>query len=272
MHCARIKYKPVKFLDKHEQIVVELKDEIRRLRDENNRLRLNIVTAPSAYSSPKIQQAQREIDAIDYVERANSANEVNSRAHEINPFVGDYKHLKAVQVLKKPNKLLTRLKPLNDLGVRVPVHFINKSPSKESQVNRNKPKNLEAAFSHHQIDDNSIQPHEEEDSSHYTSKSNKVNKLQLEDVVRRRAVGPMIFKNAERDLVPLGDILQKQLVKKKVKREATEEISIPDKKENIILLTAFKDMKLNKSKYKYYFDSFCRFFNIDNILLVINNN
>ena len=47
MSCARIKNKPMKFLDPHEKLVFELKDEIRRLRHENKKLRSNIATAPA---------------------------------------------------------------------------------------------------------------------------------------------------------------------------------------------------------------------------------
>ena len=36
MSCARIKNKPVKFLDPHDKIIVELREEIKRLRNENN--------------------------------------------------------------------------------------------------------------------------------------------------------------------------------------------------------------------------------------------
>ena len=54
MSCARIKNKPVKFLDPHEKLVVELKDEIRRLRTENKRLRSNIATAPAVAGGGKL--------------------------------------------------------------------------------------------------------------------------------------------------------------------------------------------------------------------------
>ncbi len=43
----------MKFLDPHEKIVIELKDEIRRLRHENQKLRSNIASAPAATGGEK---------------------------------------------------------------------------------------------------------------------------------------------------------------------------------------------------------------------------
>lgn len=50
MSCARIRNKPVKFLDPQEKLILDLKSEIKRLRVENCELRNHLVTAPSSTS------------------------------------------------------------------------------------------------------------------------------------------------------------------------------------------------------------------------------
>ena len=47
MSCACIRNKPKRFLDPQVKLVLELRDEIKRLRDENKQLRSSILTAPS---------------------------------------------------------------------------------------------------------------------------------------------------------------------------------------------------------------------------------
>ena len=47
MSCARIKNRPVKFLDPQQKLITELRDEIRRLRIENRNLRSSLLSAPS---------------------------------------------------------------------------------------------------------------------------------------------------------------------------------------------------------------------------------
>jgi hypothetical protein len=48
MSCARIRNKPIKFLDPQERIILDLKDEIKRLKLENKKLRSTLLTAPAA--------------------------------------------------------------------------------------------------------------------------------------------------------------------------------------------------------------------------------
>lgn len=51
MSCARIRNKPIKFLDPQEKLIIDLKDEVRRLRQENKKLRSTMLTAPSSSES-----------------------------------------------------------------------------------------------------------------------------------------------------------------------------------------------------------------------------
>jgi hypothetical protein len=47
MSCARIRNKPVRFLDPQQKLILDLKDEIRRLKHENRKLRSTLLTAPA---------------------------------------------------------------------------------------------------------------------------------------------------------------------------------------------------------------------------------
>lgn len=47
MSCARIKNRPIRFLDPHEKLILELRDEIKRLKNENKRLRYSLITTPA---------------------------------------------------------------------------------------------------------------------------------------------------------------------------------------------------------------------------------
>ena len=47
MSCARIRNRPVRFLDPQVKLILELRGEIKRLRDENSQLRTSIQTGPS---------------------------------------------------------------------------------------------------------------------------------------------------------------------------------------------------------------------------------
>ncbi len=50
MSCARIRNKPVKFLDPQEKLILDLKQEIKRLKVENKKLRSTLLTAPVSSS------------------------------------------------------------------------------------------------------------------------------------------------------------------------------------------------------------------------------
>jgi Kinesin motor domain len=49
MSCARIRNRPVRFLDPQVKLILELRGEIKRLRDENSQLRTSIQTGPSDF-------------------------------------------------------------------------------------------------------------------------------------------------------------------------------------------------------------------------------
>jgi hypothetical protein len=72
MACARIRNKPVKFLDPHDKLVLELREEVKRLRDENRKLRQTMGTAP-------VHGSSSYVDSNDDYLRASSAESPNNR-------------------------------------------------------------------------------------------------------------------------------------------------------------------------------------------------
>ena len=71
MSAARIKNKPVRFLSSHDQLVENLREEIRRLRNENMQLRSSLSTAPPMLSSSNLG----DIEASSYrIDQGDSLN------------------------------------------------------------------------------------------------------------------------------------------------------------------------------------------------------
>ena len=84
MSCARIRNKPLKFLDPQQKLILDLKDEIKRLRFENRKLRTNILTAPA--SGEKIQlysELQGETDYRSTEHRIYSAHSILSKKKNV---------------------------------------------------------------------------------------------------------------------------------------------------------------------------------------------
>eukprot|EP01035_Chromulina_nebulosa_P020602 gene20602-26712_t len=62
MSCARIKNRPVKFLDPQEKLITELREEIKRLRLENKKLRSSLLSAPSDSRRLNKTESPNDID------------------------------------------------------------------------------------------------------------------------------------------------------------------------------------------------------------------
>mmetsp|Transcript_24967 Transcript_24967/g.22682 ORF Transcript_24967/g.22682 Transcript_24967/m.22682 type:complete len:1033 (+) Transcript_24967:86-3184(+) len=62
MSCARIKNRPVKFLDPQEKLITELREEIKRLRLENKKLRSSLLSAPSDSRRVNKVESPNDID------------------------------------------------------------------------------------------------------------------------------------------------------------------------------------------------------------------
>lgn len=77
MSCARIRNKPLKFLDPQQKLILDLKEEIKRLRHENRKLRTNLLTAPASG-----EKVLLHLEVNDELEYRSAQNRVYS-AHSI---------------------------------------------------------------------------------------------------------------------------------------------------------------------------------------------
>eukprot|EP00605_Chrysophyceae_sp_TOSAG23-4_P001343 GSChrysophyteH1.ASY1.ANO1.1460.1 assembled CDS len=73
MSCARIKNKPVRFLDPQKRLIMDLRSEIRKLRSENELLRKGIATQPEDARASRKRSEQEEDDVIMPMRRVASA-------------------------------------------------------------------------------------------------------------------------------------------------------------------------------------------------------
>jgi hypothetical protein len=76
MSCARIKNRPVRFLDPQQRLITELRDEIKRLRTENKILRTSLASAPSDLQTSLLKDMDNSsISSSSNVRRILSAGE-----------------------------------------------------------------------------------------------------------------------------------------------------------------------------------------------------
>jgi len=253
MSCARIKNKPMKFLDPHEKLVIELKDEIRRLRHENKKLRSNIATAPAVTgdndSKNRLDEADMDgsghgISLYNPPKRAISAEDTTHLRRK--PLESSRESLNFKPAAQQPQQLLQskirqeihqlksklavnkRTKPgrvgktaadsaADIFSVKIPAHHVKgaSSPNKskatkdvsyfrkqlEQQLQAQRSSTPEENFENDSDGEDDCGDKSIDSSSSSTRR--KMSKVQLEDVIRRRAVGPMIFKNLDRSIVPV---------------------------------------------------------------------
>lgn len=86
MSCALIKNRPVRFLDPQEKLIIHLREEIKRLRDENNQLRVTLLTAPAGTSDAGIENSvRRGNDHLNLKANANfNLNNMNDIFESVN--------------------------------------------------------------------------------------------------------------------------------------------------------------------------------------------
>jgi len=82
MSCARIKNRPVKFLDPQEKLILDLREEVKRLRVENKQLRNNITTAPSSMSG-SIDDDENSVGSVKIIRRTVSAQDNVKRSQGV---------------------------------------------------------------------------------------------------------------------------------------------------------------------------------------------
>lgn len=173
MSCARIRNKPVKFLDPQEKLILDLREEIKRLKVENTKLRSTIVTAPVFGGKGQVGQ-RLDIDAdILVVPRSISAQDKvlyhSSTVH--GAMRGGGKNKKAIK---------KGIKQKSVVGVNRRLPFVL-------------PRNDKG-------DDDSL---DSEDASSSYSHGSRIRNahLQVEDVIRRHVTGPMVLKG--KDVAPM---------------------------------------------------------------------
>ena len=81
MSCARIRNRPVRFLDPQVKLILELRGEIKRLKDENSQLRTSIQTVPSDLPSSYIEDGEEMLNDNPYNEEYNNNDNNNGNSN-----------------------------------------------------------------------------------------------------------------------------------------------------------------------------------------------
>jgi len=144
MSCARIKNRPVKFLDPQEKLILDLREEVKRLRVENKQLRSNITTAPGSItgnidddddenSVGSVKVIRRTVSAQDNVNRARgNKNKKNGGKNSVSTSI-----LQSVGINKEAfNKLGLDLDLDEILDTKNDNRSINSSKSKSPNKGR----------------------------------------------------------------------------------------------------------------------------------------
>jgi hypothetical protein len=221
MSCARIRNKPVKFLDPQVKLILDLKDEIKRLRNENKRLRSTMVTAPSS-TSDSIGDHFAPFDETDSpLKRASSANGFDDRVRQNGyrkskqSLLSNNKKKKQAPKPKKKqpeifykypqlqNILKEELKKGKNVRDSSDKNSIQSIGSYQSRNNRGAPQSqgpsasllLESEPSFAHDDGRSVE----------SSSRHKVNLDILDEVIHRKAGGPMVFKDKDSPIPSLRD-------------------------------------------------------------------
>ena len=103
MNCARIKNRPVRFLDPQERIIMDLRTEIRKLRSENELLRKGITTQPQDASRASRGRGGR--DDEEYADERSDHVMPMRRAASANPTLQPLKGKKSVKSSASMSKL-----------------------------------------------------------------------------------------------------------------------------------------------------------------------
>lgn len=225
MSCARIRNKPIKFLDPQERLIVDLKDEIRRLRQENQRLRSTLVTAPSGSESVRNLMGE---DMSPSRMRASSANSKMSPTRRSPEKLRKESHPQLTK--KRPNAMgvngwhpkkshnnssssKTKKQQKSEIFYKYPqlerilndndsVGSLESSPMR-GRMRPGKASNasesimmMESGYDSIDSDDNGSAFSQRNQQKQQPVRRSMKNE-QLEEIVRRRASGPMILKDVQ---------------------------------------------------------------------------
>lgn len=212
MSCARIRNKPMKFLDPQEKLILDLKEEIKRLRNENKKLRSNLLTAPA--SGEKL--GRQSDDESSVMSRAYSAH--SSLERERNQFkprnggkvYGTKMHSSQSDYIKKlspikrkrankPERKMTKKEALEMLDT-MRAERLAQARAQAAGAGTGGPHGARGGLRQDYDDDVSSMG----SASGYTQQRPAAS--EMDDLVRRRATGPMIFRgDSIKDLTPVRE-------------------------------------------------------------------
>lgn len=257
MSCARIRNRPVRFLDPQERLIHDLKDEIKRLRNENRQLRTTILTAPAGQASESMimsvgsggngdmerraQSAEHRMSPHKQQQKATSQSpqklrrmqyqqqQIQRKQHRLSPIKAKQsnlqQHNKQHQKQKKKPEIYYKYPPLSredddDLTVMMmrmeeeqqyllnhrqqqaeqqqgggsPSSFFS-SPARNQQAPA-KPAAAAAVVANKASPSPSI-------VSHANKQPVAIRSEMLEELVHRRSVGPMVFRDKTSPIAPV---------------------------------------------------------------------
>ena len=211
MSCARIRNKPMKFLDPQEKLILDLKEEIKRLRNENKKLRSNLLTAPA--SGEKLGRAQSDDENNSVMSRAYSAH--SSLEHErlqFKPRNGG--KIYGTKMNSSQSDYIKKLSPIKRKRASKPERKMTKKEALEMldtmRAERLMRSRAQAAAGPQGARGGVRQDYDDDVSSigsasNYALQRPAAN--EMDDLVRRRATGPMIFRgDSAKDLTPVREM------------------------------------------------------------------
>lgn len=216
MSCARIRNKPVKFLDPQQKLIMDLRTEIMRLRHENKQLRSTVVTAPSSgeHLGEVNSPGAGSLHGVHLYRQTNSAQDHGSeysvvsdhRSVKLNAQKRNGKKMRASQSdfirgmprRISPLKHATKVRKKNVRTGLVKDKGLTKGPLSPQKFPRRGPRADPLEFC-------PLQEEEGEDGSVTSSSSRRIPQKEMDELIHRQATGPMVFKRGSGDIVPVRD-------------------------------------------------------------------
>jgi len=219
MSCARIRNKPMKFLDPQEKLILDLKEEIKRLRNENKKLRSNLLTAPA--SGEKLgRQSDDENNSV--MSRAYSAHSSLERERlQFKPRNGG--KIYGTKMNSSQSDYIKKLSPVKRRRAGKPERKMTKKEALQMLDNMRADRLAKSAAGQHGHHHGGggggggpggaraglRQGYDDDVSSIGSASSYQQQRQQaseMDDLVRRRATGPMIFRgDSAKDLSPVRE-------------------------------------------------------------------
>lgn len=213
MSCARIRNKPVKFLDPQEKLILDLKQEIKRLKSENKKLRTTLLTAPASSSQQFATFSDEEASPF---ARASSAR--NHRQIEKNPKKGKQNVLPSgknskVKIMK--SDFLARYPQLQNIlkkEQQISLHHQKVSNTESTPQILND--DVRGRFRPHykSVVENLVRSSSDppnilspRSEVHQSDPKKRMSVEALDEMVHRRAPGPMIFKDKASPIVSVRE-------------------------------------------------------------------